>query len=101
MDPSLILPGMAANMSQMLDPLPSVAFAPSICSERQRTVGEVSRSWVRVIAQTEASREILIISGLCAAQPQVGALSLQTCQQMKGIPGIAVPREVQSDMSFT
>ena len=30
-EPSLILPGVSAKMSQMLGPLPSVAFAPSIC----------------------------------------------------------------------
>ena len=33
-EPSLIFPGMAANASQMLGPLPSVAFAPSICEAR-------------------------------------------------------------------
>ena len=30
-EPSLILPGVSANTSQMLGPLPSVAFAPSTC----------------------------------------------------------------------
>ena len=37
-EPSLILPGVSANTSQMLAPLPSVAFAPSICRRRGNTL---------------------------------------------------------------
>lgn len=75
--PSLIFPGIAANTSQMLGPLPSVALAPSICTGLQHCDGTLQHD-----VEVASSRQVLSSAGFaCLCQD----VSCSMCAAWNGI----------------